>query len=194
MREHIPAFSVGWKMNSDMLPNIRIASPCHANWGEMTGDERTRFCASCQKSVYNLSAMTTRQAADLIREKEGRLCVRYYLRRDGTILTQDCPVGLAAVRKQLLKIAAAFVGILALAGFSCKKDEQKPLTGEPTILGQTVEQPHIMGDVAAPPQTNPVSPVMGTPIPPPQTNGVTEIKGEMVAPRPIMGKVAAPSN
>src|SRR5438552_13559845 len=100
-------------MNENLLPNIKIASPCHANWGEMTGDERARFCGSCKKYVYNISAMTAKEASALIREKQGRLCVRYFLRSDGTILTQDCPVGLAAVRKQILKIAAAFVSVLA---------------------------------------------------------------------------------
>src|SRR5262245_26445583 len=98
-------------MKNNALPDIRIASPCHADWGKMTGDERSRFCGSCQKNVYNISAMTSKEASNLIREKEGKLCVRYFLRRDGTILTQDCPVGLAAVRKQILKIAAAFVSM-----------------------------------------------------------------------------------
>ena len=181
-------------MNNDALPRIKIASPCHANWAEMTGNERSRFCASCQKNVFNLSAMTARQAADLIREKEGRLCVRYYLRRDGTILTRDCPVGLAALRKQLLKIAAAFVSAFALLGFGCKNEDQPPLTGEPTIQGQTVETPHIMGDVAAPRETNQVREIKGEIFPVPRTNEVSVVVGRPATPHSIMGKIAAPTN
>ncbi len=47
----------------------------------MSGDERTRFCTDCSKHVYNLSAMTTAEAEELILEKEGHLCVRYYKRK-----------------------------------------------------------------------------------------------------------------
>jgi hypothetical protein len=41
-----------------VLPNIRVATPCRADWNNMTGDERVRACAECNKNVYNLSNMT----------------------------------------------------------------------------------------------------------------------------------------
>src|SRR6266436_4750754 len=85
----------------------------------MTGDERVRFCEECGKHVYNLSAMTARDAESLLVETEGRICTRFYRRPDGKILTEDCPVGLRAkaarVRRRLsfaisgaLSFAAAF--------------------------------------------------------------------------------------
>jgi hypothetical protein len=78
-------------------PEIRVASPCKASWDDMQGDERARFCAQCQKHVYNLSALTAEAAAELIRAKEGKLCARFYQRADGTLLhAEDCPVGFAA--------------------------------------------------------------------------------------------------
>ena len=76
------------------LDTIQVASPCNAAWDDMAGTERMRFCQLCQKTVYNLSAMTREQAVKLIRQKEGKACVRLYKRRDGTVLTSDCPVGL----------------------------------------------------------------------------------------------------
>ena len=76
------------------LDTIQVASPCNAAWDDMAGTERMRFCPLCQKTVYNLSAMTREQAVKLIRQKEGKACVRLYKRRDGTVLTSDCPVGL----------------------------------------------------------------------------------------------------
>src|SRR5262245_30602687 len=39
------------------LARLRIASPCSADWDEMTGDDRVRFCGRCRKNVYNLSEM-----------------------------------------------------------------------------------------------------------------------------------------
>lgn len=91
-----------------LLGEIRVASPCNADWNSMTGDAQTRFCAQCAKNVYNLSAMTTQQAEALLREKEGKLCVRYYQRKDGTVLTADCSVGLRKKRVKTVAFVAAF--------------------------------------------------------------------------------------
>jgi hypothetical protein len=90
---------------SDLLSEIRVASPCTASWDEMRGDDRTRFCEQCRLNVYNLSEMSRREAEALVRETEGRLCVRFYARRDGTMLTRDCPVGFRAARRWLLQRA-----------------------------------------------------------------------------------------
>src|SRR5574338_1406661 len=90
-----------------VLPNIRVATPCSADWNAMTGDERVRACGACNKNVYNLSDMTRDEAEALILEKEGRLCVRYFQRKDGTILLKDCTVGIAQKRKRRLFAAGA---------------------------------------------------------------------------------------
>jgi hypothetical protein len=102
---------------ADPLRHIRIASPCTASWEEMEGDDLVRFCQHCHLNVYNLSGISRREATALVREREGRLCVRFYRRRDGTLLTDNCPVGLRAARRwlvaQLGGIAGAF-GLLSL--------------------------------------------------------------------------------
>jgi hypothetical protein len=99
------------------LENIRIASPCSANWNAMQGNDRKRFCGDCKLNVYNLSGMTRYDAENLLRLSEGRLCVRYFQRPDGTIITQDCPVGWAKVKQRVsVFAAAAFSLILSLFG------------------------------------------------------------------------------
>lgn len=98
------------------LDSIRIASPCHVRWDSMSGDERSRFCSSCQLRVYNLAAMTAEEAADLISKSDGNLCVRLYRRRDGTILTRDCPTGQKA-RGLRKRWAAALSALTALTVF-----------------------------------------------------------------------------
>jgi hypothetical protein len=65
------------------LANVRVASPCPANWDEMVGDERKRFCGQCKLNVYNLSGMPRDEAENLLLNAEGRLCVRFYRRTDG---------------------------------------------------------------------------------------------------------------
>jgi len=95
------------------LDQVEVASPCSASWEEMAGDERVRFCDHCALNVYNLSAMGRKEAEALIREHEGRLCIRYYRRRDGTLLTENCPVGLRRARQRLKLIAGAAASLAA---------------------------------------------------------------------------------
>src|SRR5207253_1317447 len=97
-----------------LLDRIRVASPCTAAWEAMEGDERVRFCGHCRKNVYNLSGMTRPQAEQLV-QGSGDLCVRYYRRFDGTILTADCPVGVRRLRFRRAAVAGAGVGILVVA-------------------------------------------------------------------------------
>lgn len=95
------------------LDEIRIASPCKSDWNEMYGDDRRRFCSQCKLNVYNLSGMTRDEAEQLVMNSEGRLCVRFFRRQDGTILTQDCPVGWKALKKRATRVAVALSSILA---------------------------------------------------------------------------------
>ncbi len=96
-----------------MLENVKIARPCGADWEKMTGDDRVRFCNLCQLSVYNLSGMKREEAEALLASKTGKMCVRLYERADGTVITEDCPVGLAAVKRRIATVAASALALLA---------------------------------------------------------------------------------
>jgi hypothetical protein len=89
------------------LKHVRVAAPCESDWEQMIGDECVRFCGQCSLNVYNLSGMTRADAESLIARTEGRLCVRFYRRRDGSIITKDCPVGLRAIRRRVSYVAKA---------------------------------------------------------------------------------------
>jgi hypothetical protein len=112
------------------LDQLSIAKPCSANWDEMSGDERVRHCGLCKLNVYNLTSMSTEDAEALIREKEGKLCVRMFKRADGTLLAQDCPVGLAKLRKRMAWLAGAMAAsfffaagsVLAKMGFQGERN------------------------------------------------------------------------
>jgi hypothetical protein len=99
-----------------VLKTIRIASPCHASWADMSGDDRVRHCSLCRKTVYNLSALPADEAAALVVRTEGKICGRFYRRRDGTILTADCPVGAGiAARGRLRRLTGcALTGVLVV--------------------------------------------------------------------------------
>ena len=146
------------------LNNIRIASPCSANWDEMYGNDRMRFCGQCKLNVYNLSGMTREEAESLVTNAEGRLCVRFYRRVDGTVITENCPVGWARV-KQRAKVytTAAFslimtllAGLIFVSFFS--RQTRGPVMGEivsPTPT-PTPDETHVtMGAVAYHPTPTP---------------------------------------
>ena len=101
-----------------MLDGIQIAKPCPANWDEMKGDDVVRHCSLCRLNVYNVSEMSREDALQLIHEAEGRLCIRMYRREDGTVLTKDCPKGLANFRRRVVK-RVALAASLALTAAGC---------------------------------------------------------------------------
>ena len=116
-------------INLPLLSSVRIASPCPARWEDMVGDARVRHCAQCDLDVHNFSEMTDEETEKVLAKLvEGRVCARFYRRRDGTILTRDCPIGIAAARKRLLlatsRLAAA-VGLAVLAGTTAKAAQNK---------------------------------------------------------------------
>ena len=173
------------------LDQISIAAPCSASWEGMSGDDRRRHCDSCSKSVYNIAGMTEDEALTLITEAEGRLCVRLYRRRDGTILTKDCPVGLRALRMKMIRgigrVAAVFMLVIGAVFFSrslradpgrtMRLGEIPPLptikrlingqfTGPPTpvpVMGRMMMGEMMMGDIAMPVTNG--SPDCGTELP-----------------------------
>jgi len=130
------------------LSNIKIASPCSQDWNEMIGTERKRFCGECKLNVYNLSGMSRGEAENLLISSEGRLCVRFYRRADGSVLTKDCPVGWQAVKQRVSKTATAFASLVfaalsgvGLANYFAKSTEAQMMGTMAPIIENTT-----MGD------------------------------------------------
>ena len=143
------------------LNNIKIASPCQADWDTMFGNDRKRFCGECKLNVYNLSGMTQEDAQDLLENSEGRLCVRFYRRADGTVLTQNCPVGWAKVKQRARVFATAVFsmimgllgGLMIVSAFSRQEGvEMGDITDYP-FATPTPKQIPLMGAVAIPTPT-----------------------------------------
>jgi hypothetical protein len=145
------------------LDNVSVAAPCTAGWDNMIGNEQMRFCGQCNLNVYNLSGMTKQAAERVIAHTEGRLCVRYFRRADGTILTKNCTVGLRAIRRRVTRIATSlasavlsfFAGILMATGLRQKplnRPESKAVdiisTKGPPAWPEVGPDMHIMGAIA----------------------------------------------
>jgi hypothetical protein len=172
------------------LNNVRIASPCSADWEEMYGDARKRYCGDCKLNVYNLSAMSRDEAENLITNGEGRLCVRFYQRADGTVITQDCPVGWAAVKHRAKVVTTAFfslmIAILTGSVFaSMFSSGRGGVTVGELIPYSTPTPMPLMGAIAPNPKKTPnpedKRAVMGK-VAPPKKKVMTEVKGEVDAP------------
>jgi hypothetical protein len=159
--------------NKSPLDDLKIASPCSASWNEMYGSDRKRFCGECKLNVYNLSGMTRDEAESLLVNSEGSLCIRYYRRSDGTVLTKDCPVGWAKVCHRLSAYATAALSLLLtfLAGMitvSVIRKAALPNRSVPRIFdGRAPEQ--IMGAIAVSPNAS-----------------------KRIDPQPMMGNVSVP--
>jgi hypothetical protein len=117
-------------------------------------DERVRFCSQCNLNVYNLSDMSRQEAETLITKTEGRLCVRFYRKADGSVLTQNCPVGLERIRRRVawvaqvvLGMALSFVSGLGLYIFHLERKQDSLLNRLNNYFVQDTE----MGTMIAPP-------------------------------------------
>ena len=121
-------------MFTNPLDSIRIASPCKSDWNQMYGNDRRRFCGECKMNVYNLSGMSRDEAESLLTNAEGRLCVRFYRRRDGTVLTKDCPVGWQAIKRRVSRTTTALASVLAtfLAGVFSLRAVDSAISALPT--------------------------------------------------------------
>jgi hypothetical protein len=124
-------------MRRKMLDRVSIAAPCPADWDSMPGTDQVRHCSQCNKNVYNLSAMTRREAEALLREKEGQLCTRLYRRADGTILTENCPAGLRAIGRRVSRVAGAAMS--AVATLSSATAAQFPMFRNSRLAAMALE-------------------------------------------------------
>ena len=98
------------------LDNLQVAAPCHADWEKMRplhSSSAVRHCQSCNKNVYNVSLISRAEAEDLLLKHEGKLCVRFARRADGTLVTGDCPAGRSIKKRRrgwaLAALLAAFI-------------------------------------------------------------------------------------
>ena len=112
--------------------DIRIPEPCNEDWGRMTPEQRGRFCGACQKKVHDLSAMSEKDAEDVLRSGDD-ICVSYLSDKTGAVQFQPdriVPVG------RLFRRASA----TAAAGFSLALAACAPHGDGPVIEDAETEQ------------------------------------------------------
>jgi len=121
------------------LDRLFIAAPCPVTWDSMQGDDRVRNCSQCSRKVYNISEMTKREAEDFIRTNGVSQCMTFYRRKDGTIMTDNCPVGLRKLRNSMRQVAAFLSSVvtivLSLPGAIAQNNLRNAFTPPPAPPG-----------------------------------------------------------
>lgn len=156
---------------------IDVQSPCDEPWLDMevVGPGK-RNCGLCMQNVFNLSEMTKDEAETLVFESTGRVCVRFFRRMDGSVVTSDCsPVRfrkLRAAGQSGLRLAAKVVGgvvaFLVLLGFARFAGLNplgflnSPVQGEMAMQGAVAAPEPFMGEMAEHEPPHPVP----APVPP----------------------------
>jgi len=176
--------------SASLLDNVRIASPCHVSWDDMVGDDRVRFCGQCTKNVYNLSALPQEDAEALLRVARAReaqqgegVCVRFYRRADGTILTADCPDGARRKKRRLAVFGAVGAGLMAAGAAVELFGAARPMQGDISRTVPPEKQVTMMGAVAMPH-------LEASPVPAPTAHATTPHQGEPSAEPVRSGPVA----
>lgn len=174
-------------MNTKNLPfKINIATPCPARWEDMGGDDRVRFCDHCRKNVYNISALTTAEAAALLESKQGNLCARIYQRADGTVLTDDCPVGVARQWRRLKVLVSSGVAIMVMTLVNLSafgRDDDKTAANNSTRPRFIIAAEDVLSKLGLRNYLRP-TPTLGM---------VCQVSPQKQVPPPTMGKIA-PTN
>lgn len=96
----------------------------------MAGEGHVRVCGLCDRDVYDFSGLTAFEVVHLLASHEGKgaPCVRLHRRRDGTVITADCEVGIARRRKRGgLLVGAAVAGALVAGGATMNERPRAPL-------------------------------------------------------------------
>lgn len=150
----------------DVIKEAIVAVPCPAKWSEMVGDDKVRLCAQCNLNVHNTRMMTDEEVLQLVLDAASgkRVCGKLYRRSDGTLLTQNCPVGLARFHQRAKQAASWIAGVLAVLissavqaapGKQCDQKAKKPVF-HGTVRAETPGVTRVNNKpaaVAAPPLT-----------------------------------------
>ena len=82
----------------------------------MTGNDQVRFCSHCAKDVHDISAMTRAKAEKLVKNSNGKLCVRYVKNPHGKLIT--APPKLTQIKRRATIAAGVLATSLTLSALA----------------------------------------------------------------------------
>ena len=100
--------------------NIQLPEPCSEDWNQMTPMEQGRFCAVCEKQIFDFSTYTKEELIKEVQRK-GKLCGRVPTQFIHTIEVEKTkPLGL-----KLNGLVAAAINLLVLTTATAVQGQEK---------------------------------------------------------------------
>lgn len=97
----------------------KLAFACTMPWENMRDGDRAKFCASCRRTIPNLSLLSAEERAALAEKaRTEKVCASFYLRLSGEMVTPERPLqeksrvrqfGLAALSASALALATGCI-------------------------------------------------------------------------------------
>jgi len=141
-----------------IVPDLRIAEPCHESWDAMTPTSHGRHCASCDKTVIDVTAMSPAEATAYLHQQAPsrlargeRICVRARADRQGAI--QRPGIKRRMLTNGMAVMLAAVSGFTALSELHAADEECAPMMGKMVMPATPVaeSQPIAMGEMVIAP-------------------------------------------
>ena len=143
------------------LDGLRIARPCSADWEAMAGAGPARHCALCDKTVHDLSALTS---AEAVAVAGGAGCVRVRRDRLGRVVTAEHDAPPSTPQRAVM--AAALAAVLAVSAVAADRLHDALRAVAPAWAGGADELV-TMGEMAPPDDGLIGDAVLLPPAPPP---------------------------
>lgn len=191
-----------------LLERVVVAAPCPMSWENMSGDDKVRHCSGCSRNVYNLSAMSDSEAESFLQVNGSSQCLTFYRRSDGTVMTDNCPRGLKAIRDRIKlwsRVAAGFLASMVTLGVSAAaqqsservqkslQNQQKTSHPAPGVGGAVwIAPPGSDGQAQAP--KNNLDRTLGEPMPPSNQPPMNAAGGISFTPVPVGKKTVLMPN
>ena len=157
------------------MTDLRITSPCAAEWNNMSPVAGGRHCSLCAKTVIDLTCLgAAERDTELARiatlvQAGSRVCIRAAATRDGRVLSASRRI-----------LSGGMAAMLAMSVAGCQGSGNETTATQPGVRSiQPHEDPTMQGDVQAPKTT------MGKPM-------MREVMGEMVIPTQMQAQPPAP--
>ncbi|MCW0198710.1 carboxypeptidase-like regulatory domain-containing protein [Sphingopyxis sp.] len=98
---------------------VTFPDPCDQDWSDMPSRGCNRFCAQCDRTIFDLSNLDIDQA-EVMLAVEGRVCVRARVDSEGAVELRRKST--ANVRRMILAVGTS-VGMLMAAGHAAAKEQ-----------------------------------------------------------------------